>query len=109
MLSVVLGALGFGAVLCPQHPNPLTTPDLRPLHPMDLVRGLIQAVLVAAFALGIPNALLGWRRGSGLCGIDARRADSAGEPIRGYRGGRARSAGAVRPLARRCCGGPPWT
>ena len=35
VLSAVLGALAFGAVLCLWFPAVLTTPALRDLYPMD--------------------------------------------------------------------------
>lgn len=68
-LSLTLGALGFGAVLCLLYPDVLTTPDMRALYPMEPVRGLIQAVLVAAFVLGLLNVVLGWRRPFGIAGM----------------------------------------
>ena len=42
--SIVLGAMAFGAVLCLLLPAELTTPELRAVYPMRLIRGLIQAV-----------------------------------------------------------------
>ena len=36
VLSTVLGALAFGAVLCLWFPAVLTTPALRDVYPMDL-------------------------------------------------------------------------
>ncbi len=71
ILSAALGALGLGAVLCLLYPDLLTTPDMRALYPMRFVRALIQAVLVAAFVLGLLNVVLGWRRGFGVAGISA--------------------------------------
>jgi len=58
-LSVTLGTLGFGAVLCLLYPSLLTTPDMRAIYPMDLVRALIQLVLALACALGLLNVVLG--------------------------------------------------
>lgn len=70
VLSATLGALGFGAVLCLRYPDWLTTPDMRAVYPMELVRALIQFVLAAAFALGILNALLNRRpRSLGMAGM----------------------------------------
>ncbi len=68
-LSVTLGVLGFGAVLCLLYPSLLTTPDMRAIYPMDLVRALIQLVLALAFALGLLNVVLGWRRSMGVAGM----------------------------------------
>jgi predicted DNA-binding transcriptional regulator AlpA len=39
--SIVLGAMAFGAVLCLLFPAQLTTPELREIYPMDLVRALL--------------------------------------------------------------------
>lgn len=69
-LSATLGALGFGAVLCLHYPDWLTTPEMRAVYPMDLVRALIQFVLAAAFALGVLNTLLNRRpRSLGTAGM----------------------------------------
>ena len=35
VLSVTFGALGYGGVLCLLFPSLLTTPDARPLYPID--------------------------------------------------------------------------
>ncbi len=70
VLSATLGALGFGAVLCLRYPDWLTTPDMRAVYPMDLVRALIQFVLAAAFALGVLNTALNRRpRSAGMAGM----------------------------------------
>ncbi len=68
-LSATLGVLGLGAVLCLRYPSLLTTPDMRAIYPMELVRGLIQLVLAAAFLLGVLNIVLSWRRVFGFTGI----------------------------------------
>jgi lathosterol oxidase len=62
ILSAALGALGFGAVLVLLFPSWLSTPDLRELYPMGLVRGGIQLALVAAFVLGATSLILSRRR-----------------------------------------------
>ena len=67
--AVVLGALGFGAVLCLRFPALLTTPDARAIYPMDLVRFLIHLVLVSAFCLGVLSITLSRRTPLGLTGI----------------------------------------
>ena len=51
--SVILGAAGVGAVLCLWYPALLTTPALRDVYDMRLIRGLIKAGLIAAFVLGL--------------------------------------------------------
>ena len=68
-VSVALGVLGFGAVLCLLYPSLLTTPDMRALYPMALVRAIIQFVLALAFGLGVLNIVLGWHRSTGAAGI----------------------------------------
>ena len=67
--AVVLGALGFGAVLCLRFPALLTTPDARAFYPMDYVRFLIHLVLVSAFCLGGLSIALSRRTPLGLTAI----------------------------------------
>jgi lathosterol oxidase len=70
VLSLVLGTLGFGAVLCLRYPDWLTTPEMRALYPMDLVRALIQLALTLAFAFGVLNTVLNRRpRSFGMAGM----------------------------------------
>ncbi len=69
VLSVFLGVLGFGAVLCLHFPALLTSPQLRELYPMDMVRALIQLVIGLAFLLGLVSALLRRRKVLGLVGM----------------------------------------
>ena len=69
VVSVVLGALGFGAVLCLRYPALLTTPDARAVYPMDAVRFLIHLVLVGAFCLGTLSIVLSRRTPLGLAAI----------------------------------------
>jgi lathosterol oxidase len=57
--------MGFGGVLCLLFPSLLTSPELRAIYPMNLVRGLIHVTLLSAFLLGVisvvlrPNKVLG--------------------------------------------------
>ena len=67
--SVILGAAGVGAVLCLWDPAPLTTPALRDVYDMRLIRGLIKAGLIAGFALGAASLLLKRRKALGLTGV----------------------------------------
>jgi lathosterol oxidase len=67
--SVVLGAAGVGAVLCLWYPALLTTPALREVYDMRLIRGVIKAGLIAAFVLGAASLLLKRRKALGLTGI----------------------------------------
>ena len=68
VLSAVLGALAFGAVLCLWFPAVLTTPALRDVYPMDLVRATIKWTLGVAFVLGVLSVLLKRRKVLGLTG-----------------------------------------
>ena len=68
-LSVFLGALALGAVLCLHFPALLTSPELRAVYPMPVVRAVIQGGIVVAFACGAWSAWRGRRRGLGLLGM----------------------------------------
>jgi lathosterol oxidase len=68
VLSAVLGALAFGAVLCLWFPAVLTTPALRDVYPMEVVRAAIKVALGTAFALGVASILLKRRKALGLTG-----------------------------------------
>jgi len=57
-ISAVLGSLAFGAVLCLRFPQVLTSPHLREIYPMGLIRGLIHVSLVASFVLGVVSVSL---------------------------------------------------
>ena len=69
MLSVLAGALGYGAVLCLLFPDLLTTPDARPLYPIGVVRALVHSLLVVGFGLGVLSVLLRRRKTLGLTGM----------------------------------------
>ena len=45
VLSAFFGVLAFGAVVCLHFPQLLSSPELRPYYPMDLMRMVIQAVI----------------------------------------------------------------
>lgn len=68
-VSLFLGALAVGAVLCLRFPALLTVPELRAVYPMALVRGLVQAGIVVGFACGLVSALLRRRKALGLAGM----------------------------------------
>ena len=68
VLSALLGVLAFGAVLCLWFPAVLTTPALRDVYPMDLVRATIKWTLAVAFVLGVLSVLLKRRKALGLTG-----------------------------------------
>ena len=67
-LGVALGALSLFAVLCFRFPELLTTPELREVYPMDLVRGALFTALSLGLAAGALAVLLG-RRWLGLAGL----------------------------------------
>jgi sterol desaturase/sphingolipid hydroxylase (fatty acid hydroxylase superfamily) len=67
--STALGAMGLGAVLCLWFPALLTTPELRQVYDMRLVRPAIAAALALAFVLGAASLLLKRRKWLGLTGI----------------------------------------
>ena len=69
VLSVFLGILGLGAVLCFYFPQWLTMPELRAKYPLVYVRGLMQLVLVASFLLGSISVTLRYNKALGLVGI----------------------------------------
>jgi lathosterol oxidase len=58
VLAVTFAALAFGGVLCLLFPWLLTTPDARGHYPLDVVRFLIYAFLVAGFVLGGLSTIL---------------------------------------------------
>src|SRR6266403_703305 len=68
VLSAVLGALAFGAVLCLWFPAVLTTPALRDVYPMEIVRTAIKIALGVAFVLGVISVMLKRRKAFGLTG-----------------------------------------
>ncbi len=69
VLASFLGALGFLAVLCLRWPALLTTPELRAIYPMPLVRTTIAAALATALALGAIAWLTNAGRRFGTAGL----------------------------------------
>jgi lathosterol oxidase len=67
-LSLGLGALSLLAVLCFRFPDLLTTPELRAVYPLALVRAALFTALVLSLALGALSVLLGERRRLGWGG-----------------------------------------
>ncbi|HEU4430368.1 MAG TPA: sterol desaturase family protein [Myxococcota bacterium] len=67
-LSIALGALSLLAVLCFRFPELLTTPELRAVYPLGLVRAALFGALLLALAFGALAVLLGNRR-AGLAGL----------------------------------------
>lgn len=68
-LSVVLAAIGLGAVLCFHFPAHLTIPDIRPHYPESVIRGILHVVLVSAFLLGYTSVMLRQNKTLGLVGM----------------------------------------
>src|SRR5688572_20710946 len=70
VLSVVLGAIGLGAVLCFRNWDVLTMTEARPFYAQNLalLRGIVHVVLVAAFLLGIVSVSLRPAKWLGLTG-----------------------------------------
>jgi lathosterol oxidase len=69
ILSAFLGALGLLAVACLHYPALLTTPELRAVYPMALVRAAIASGLAAAIALGALALLADRGRRLGTLGL----------------------------------------
>jgi putative tryptophan/tyrosine transport system substrate-binding protein len=65
---VLLGAAGVGAVLCLWYPSLLTTPALRDVYDMRLIRWIIRAGLIAGFLCGVASLLIKRRKAMGLTG-----------------------------------------
>jgi sterol desaturase/sphingolipid hydroxylase (fatty acid hydroxylase superfamily) len=69
VLSAFFGVLAFGAVICLHFPQLLSSPELRPHYPMDLLRLLIQAVIVGAIVFGLISAMLRRKKVLALTGM----------------------------------------
>ncbi len=68
-ISVFLGVLAVGAVVCFYVPELLTSPDVRAVLPMPIVRTTIQIVIGAGFLLGFLSLLLRRRKTLGITGV----------------------------------------
>jgi sterol desaturase/sphingolipid hydroxylase (fatty acid hydroxylase superfamily) len=69
VLSAFFGILALGAVVCLHFPQLLSAPELRPYYPMDLIRLLIQGVIVAAIVFGVVSAMLRRKKILALTGL----------------------------------------
>jgi len=67
-VSIFLGALAVGGVLCFWFPSVLTTPELRAIYPMHMVRFLVQSVILGAFVMGMISVVLRKSKLLGLAG-----------------------------------------
>lgn len=69
IVAVFFGALALGGVLCLHFPQLLSSPELRPYYPMDLIRALIQGLIWAALLFALLSALLGPNKRLALTGM----------------------------------------
>jgi len=69
ILSVFLGFLAFGGVLCLHFPQFLTSAEFRPFYSLHAIRLLIQSLIVAAILLGVISAILRKKRVLALTGM----------------------------------------
>lgn len=69
VLAVALGGLSLLAVLCFRYPALLTTPDLRAVYPVPLLRGVLFAALLLALGFAFLSLALSRRRALGFSGI----------------------------------------
>jgi lathosterol oxidase len=69
VLSAFFGLLAFGAVVCLHFPQVLSSPELRPYYRMDLMRLVIQAVIVGAILCGVVSAMLRKKKVLALTGM----------------------------------------
>ena len=90
VLSAFFGILALGAVMCLHFPQLLSAPELRPYYPMDLIRLLIQGVIVAAIVCGVISAMLRRKKVLALTGmlaaLGATLLGGASVPINGELG-----------------------
>ncbi len=68
-LSLGLGLLALFAVLCFRFPEWLTTPELRAVYPLGLVRAALCAALLLSLGLAVLSLALGARRWLGAGGL----------------------------------------
>src|SRR5580698_5020251 len=69
VLSAFFGILAFGAVVCLHFPELLSAPELRAYYPMNVIRLLIQAVIVGAIVCGVVSAMLRRKKILALTGL----------------------------------------
>jgi sterol desaturase/sphingolipid hydroxylase (fatty acid hydroxylase superfamily) len=77
ILSAFFGALSFGAVLCLHFPQILSSPELRPLYPMHILRLLIQGLIMGAIVFAIVASLLRKKKVLALTGMTLALAAAA--------------------------------
>lgn len=69
VLSAFFGLLALGAVVCLHFPQLLSSPELRIHYPMQIMRMLIQGVIVGAIVLGVVSAMLRRKKVLALTGM----------------------------------------
>ncbi|HTU68151.1 MAG TPA: sterol desaturase family protein [Steroidobacteraceae bacterium] len=69
VLSAFFGFLALGAVICLHFPQFLSSPELRPHYPMDLIRLAIQGVIYGAILCGVISAMLRRKKVLALTGM----------------------------------------
>ena len=69
VLSVFLGFLSLGAVLCLHFPQLLTVPQFRSHYPMQAIRTLIECLIAGAGAFGILSSILRTKKVLALTGL----------------------------------------
>jgi sterol desaturase/sphingolipid hydroxylase (fatty acid hydroxylase superfamily) len=69
VLSAFFGILAFGSVVCLHFPQLLSSPELRPHYPMDLIRLSIQGVIASAIFFGVISAMLRRKKVLALTGM----------------------------------------
>lgn len=66
LIAVVLACVGLLAVFCFHFPEYLTIPELRDKYPVNVMRGVLHVILVAAFLLGFMSIMLRHNKTLGL-------------------------------------------
>ncbi len=69
ILSAFFGILAFGAVICLHFPQILTSPELRQYYDMDIIRPLIQIVMLGSIVFGVISAMLRKKKVLALTGM----------------------------------------
>ena len=69
VLSAFFGILAFGGVICLHFPQFLTSPELRPYYSLDMIRLLIQSLIVGAMIFGALSAMMRKKKVLALTGL----------------------------------------
>ena len=85
--SVFLGVISVAAIACFYFPRMLTSPDVRALLPMPIIRTILQLVIGVAFLLGLLSTMLRRRKvlgGTGMAlALGASLAGGGNAPVEG--------------------------